>query len=758
MLTKAVLQARQLYSVLRLSPYLLVADCAITALLNWFFHGQIPTDVMTTWMGAVWLVAALLVCLWWRRYRRGPPVEGGSGDVILAGALAVAVAGLYGGAAGFMVGKVDAGGQEIIIATAAGLISAGAFARATVPPVALGWVLALNIGSIAGLLSLPGSASGVIIILLGTYDIVVVICVLSLSEMYIARLNSEAAAARQEQVIGLLLHDFEDHASNWLWESDQVGRLTRVSARMGQVLEQQPDDLLGVELSRLLTGAGRGTVSSDPPEAIRLLQRFLLGSEPFRELVVPAAIGGEIRWWVLSAKPIRNIAGAKVGWRGVGGDITESRRYEEKLRELASRDGLTGLLNRVRLQEALDEVLRGPDASCALLLLDLDNFKAVNDTLGHSVGDDLLRLLANRLQTALGPAVALARLGGDEFAVVLKGNLSEEDLRGRALSLLNRLRDPCLIGDARIEIKSSIGIAIGPHHGKTADQLFMNADVALYVAKDAGGDRAQLFGEALGEQVRHRAAMIADLGVALRDGQFFLVYQPQVESQRGTVVAFEALLRWRHPERGMISPDRFIPLAEETGQIVAIGAWVIEQACRDALLWGDDIKIAVNVSAVQLNSRGIVETVKASIDQIGFPPARLELEITETALVQDAATARTILDDFRQWGIGVALDDFGVGYSMLSYLRSFPLDKLKIDQSFVATLTEDSDAATRAIFRAIMDMAKALSLRTVAEGVDNEEKLFAVQMEKCSAIQGYLIGKPMPAADVPAFLAEWRGW
>jgi predicted signal transduction protein with EAL and GGDEF domain len=366
--------------------------------------------------------------------------------------------------------------------------------------------------------------------------------------------------------------------------------------------------------------------------------------------------------------------------------------------------------------------------------------------------------LARRFETCASPTGLLARLGGDEFALLETGIDAPQQALSVAMTLLECLREPCQIADARVEVRASIGIALAPDHGRTTNELFKNADAALYAAKELGGDRAHLFDDSLGFRLQRRLEIISDLGRALKERQFVLHYQPQVDALSGRVTTFEALLRWQHPEKGMVTPDQFIPVAEETGQIIAIGAWVLEQACRDALTWSDGLTVAVNLSAVQLNSRTIIDTVRHALALSGLPPHRLELEVTESALVQDDASAHATLSAFRAMHIEIALDDFGTGYSMLSYLRNFPFDKLKIDRSFVMTLTDTVNDGNQAIFRAIVDLAAALDLRTVAEGVDSQEKLVAVRDYGCNDVQGYLVARPMAAREIPQFLATWQSW
>jgi diguanylate cyclase (GGDEF)-like protein len=438
-------------------------------------------------------------------------------------------------------------------------------------------------------------------------------------------------------------------------------------------------------------------------------------------------------------------------------DITARKRAEAQIAHMAHHDPLTGLANRARFRECLDRRLAEvgrQGATCAVLCLDLDRFKAVNDTLGHPAGDALLRAVAARMRGRLRKQDILARLGGDEFAVLTAPVAHPAQAAAVAARLVGALHAPFRIEGHEITVGTSIGIALAPEHGRDGDTLFKNADLALYAAKDSGRDGYRFYTPAMGEAASGRQRLELDLRGALARDQFELHYQPVVDTRSLAVTGFEALIRWTHPTRGRVPPDAFIPVAEETGLIVPVGDWVLRKACEDAVRWPGDVRLAVNVSAVQLMRPGLVEGVVATLAATGLAAGRLELEITETALLRDSPAVLACLHALRGLGVRVALDDFGTGYSSLSYLRKFPLDRIKIDRSFVEAVDEPGTAA---IVGAIAGLGASLGAAVTAEGVETERQLGALRLSGCGEAQGYLFGKPAPAAEAAAFLRRGAG-
>ena len=448
---------------------------------------------------------------------------------------------------------------------------------------------------------------------------------------------------------------------------------------------------------------------------------------------------------------------AEGGWVATFEDITERRRTEARITYIAHHDSLTDLPNRVLfhkcLQTALDQHAQNSE-TVAILYLDLDQFKQVNDTLGHSAGDELLRKVASRLQTCVRKGDLVVRLGGDEFAILQTG--AEQPTSAIALSerVVEELGRPHNIEGHRVMAGTSVGIAVASPGLTAADMLIKSADIALYRAKAEGRGRYRVFETEMDTQLQARRAIEADLREALGRGEFEVFYQPLFNLEKESICGFEALLRWRHPERGMISPAVFIPIAEELGLIVAIGAWVLHQACGDAAAWPDTFKVAVNLSPVQFQNPGLVATVQRALILSELSPSRLELEITESALLQDSQTVLVMLHELGALGLRIALDDFGTGYSSLSYLRSFPFSKLKIDQSFIKDIAFRPDC--EAIVRSVNSLATTLGMTTTAEGVETDEQLERLRQVGCTEVQGFLFDRPRPVSEIERWFPSSR--
>jgi len=441
------------------------------------------------------------------------------------------------------------------------------------------------------------------------------------------------------------------------------------------------------------------------------------------------------------------------GWVATHEDVTEYRRIEARIAHMAHHDVLTELPNRVLLRERLERALEGArkGRSLAVLCLDLDRFKDINDTLGHSIGDALLKAVAHRLATCVGEADTVARLGGDEFAIVQID--AEQPVAATALAtrVIEALGQPFDLGDHQVVVGASIGIDVPSGEDSHPDQLLKNADLALYRAKGEGRGIHRFFEPAMDAHMQARCKLQLDLRKALANGEFELYYQPLVNLARDEISCFEALMRWNHPERGRVSPGEFIPLAEETGLIVPMGEWALRQACAAAATWPEHIKVAINLSAVQFKSRHLVDTVFSTLATSGLSPGRLELEITESVLLQDDDATLATLHQLRALGVRIALDDFGTGYSSLSYLRSFPFDKIKIDRCFVTDLSRAGDDSL-AILRAVAGLGTSLGIATTAEGVETEEQLARVRQEGCTEMQGFLFSPPVPVGEIARLL------
>jgi diguanylate cyclase (GGDEF)-like protein len=461
--------------------------------------------------------------------------------------------------------------------------------------------------------------------------------------------------------------------------------------------------------------------------------------------------------WKVSAHALRSTDGRFTGWNGVVSDITEQRRAESKVMHMAHHDALTGLPNRARFENIYKDVIEiyaGSDVGIHLLYIDLDGFKSVNDTLGHITGDHLLKLVCGRLREITRKSDTLARYGGDEFlllTLVSEGRAGVERLAQRICAVL---AEPFTIMDQQVMIGASIGVAVIGQDGMTLNTVLRHADLALYRAKQEGRNQAKFYEPAMDQKERERQGLKTDMRMALVEKQFRLHYQPIVSMSDNEVVAYEALLRWHHPEKGNIPPLDFIPLAEENGFIVELGAWVLNEACRQAATWNNNIRVSVNLSAVQIKSPQLLPVVVKALADSGLLPHRLDLEVTETALVEDKDAAFATLRALKALGVSISLDDFGTGYSSLAYLHEFPFDKIKIDRSFVQSCETRKQSV--AVVNAVLGLASELGMSTVAEGVETAEQLTLLSDKGCTEAQGYYLGRPKPASEIFPVEVHWE--
>jgi diguanylate cyclase (GGDEF)-like protein len=444
------------------------------------------------------------------------------------------------------------------------------------------------------------------------------------------------------------------------------------------------------------------------------------------------------------------------GWVATHEDITEQRRSEVKIEYMAHHDALTDLANRVLLNQRLEHALGARihrEEIVAVHHLDLDQFKAVNDTFGHPAGDKLLKMVADRLRGLVRASDTIARMGGDEFVIVQAPIKDPAEATSLAEQIIRSISEPFDIDGHQAMIGASVGIAVGPGDGLRPDRLLRNADLALYRAKGDGRGVFRFFQPAMDLQMQTRRLMEQDLRKALPAGEFELYYQPVVNLASNEVSGFEALIRWNHPQHGLVSPGTFIPLAEEIGFIVPMGEWVIREACATAAKWPGDARVAVNISAVQFRNPGLMQVIVGALAASGLNPTRLEIEITETVLLQNKEATLAVLHQLRALGVRIALDDFGTGYSSLTYLQSFPFDKIKIDRSFVKDITENSGSLN--IVRAVAALASGMGMTATAEGVETREQLDSITSEGCTEMQGFLFSKPLPAREIERlFLPE----
>ncbi|MFC3097607.1 EAL domain-containing protein [Alteraurantiacibacter palmitatis] len=548
-----------------------------------------------------------------------------------------------------------------------------------------------------------------------------------------------AAQERAQNRARDILSDYEEGGQGWFWETDRRAQITYVSDAVARILGTKAGDLIGRPLVALFNLANSNEASE------RTLMFHLSTRSAFKELAVRAAVDGDERWWSISGRPIYDSFNNFIGFRGAGTDLTERKRSQEEVSRLANFDSLTGLANRFRISLVLEKFLTSPHEAgraCAIFLLDLDRFKHVNDTMGHPAGDALLKQVAQRLERTIGKMGQVGRLGGDEFKVVIPGRHETQMLADLAREVINSLSQPYAIEGQRVIIGASIGVAIAPQDGEKADDLVRNADLALYAAKDGGRGRYHFYSNDLHAEAEARAQLEEDLRDAITKGDMELFYQPVVSMENEQITGFEALLRWQHPVKGWIPPDRFIGTAEDAGLITQLGEWALRTACMDLACMPPEVRVAVNVSPLQFSSPQLPAVVTQAIARAGIRPDQLELEITESVFLSDDEGTEAMFKALKRIGVRLALDDFGTGYSSLGYLKKAPFDKIKIDQSFVHGATQPG-SRNGAIIASITSLAKALGMETTAEGVETMDELELVRRHGCSHVQGYIYERPL---------------
>ncbi len=612
----------------------------------------------------------------------------------------------------YLFPSLAAGAQVITASIAAGLAIAG-LGLVVVPRSAIAWMSSFTAGVGAAVFlgrdTLPFQHMLSILFTLG----VSIFGVLSVARWAFNQLCTNADFSAQSESAGLLLQEYEQRGVGWLWQVDGENRVTYISSRMTALLGRPASQLIGHSLPSLLGGHAE-------------LGRKLLAKQPFNALEMELQTARGPRWISIVGDPIVDTAGRFEGFRGVGTDVTEMRQTQERLTHLANVDVLSGLPNRGRVRQLLGEALRTATTTnvpCAILFLDLDKFKPVNDTFGHPKGDAVLRAVAKRLVDEVGSDGHVGRMGGDEFAIVVADAQSRKMVEHLADRIIRSVREPYMIDQTEISIGVSIGCAFGPIDGATVDDLILKADLALYDAKGAGRGCAKYFSSALQSEQEDRVRLETDLRQAIGARQFHLVFQPLINAKSQKLVGFEALIRWNHPQRGLVPPNAFIPVAEETGLMSAIGDWVIDEACRAAATWPDFITVALNISPKQIVMPALPNTVSEALARYKLPGNRIELEVTEGIFLGDNGGTLDTLRRLRSLGVGIALDDFGTGYSSIGYLNKAVFHKLKIDGSFVREA--GSRPENVAIIQSIVQLANSFRMQVTAEGVETSRGLRA---------------------------------
>jgi diguanylate cyclase (GGDEF)-like protein len=754
----AIFRGQQFHFVVQLIPLAVLPSVGLLISGSWWFWNVGDRTIMLT-LASIQLIDGAISMTMWRR-RRGQPRDTPVADstvwlmmsTLALSAVTWSVLTVY----LFSASNFD---QKVILLSVIGsVLTCGSWFYAVLPHLALTWMFTMSIGLMLGLGLTQWHDYPALPLLLLFYMVVLAWVVLISSRLFMRGLRTELALDQQRQLVGLLLNDFEENASDWLWEISATGHLRYASSRLAAMMGQPLDNILDRSLVELLAEvAPPGDDHAPSPQ--QSLLKALAEDVPFRDLTVPVILAGQRRWWALSAKPLRDAQGVLLGWRGVGSDVTIVREHTIELTRLASIDPLTGLANRYQFNQRLVAHFSRPTlvASCMLMLLDLDHFKTVNDSLGHMAGDELLCEVARRLSANIEPDMLLARLGGDEFALMVEGVSDHERIKALGERLQKALLQPCVISQQRLEVHASIGVGLAPHDGNSAAALLKASDMALYAAKAAGRNTLRFFEAEMESEAHDRLELLEQMREGLDGQQFVVHYQPQTDLRTGVLLGFEALVRWEHPTRGLLQPGRFITLAEDSRLIVRLGRWVLHQACKDAMTWPGNLRVSVNVSAVEFDRTDVIHSVTEAVRLSGLPHRRLEIELTESTLLQDSESIIEVLTELRRLGVRTALDDFGTGFSSLAYLRRFPLDQLKIDQSFVRPLGQMEDCASHrnaeAIVQAIHGLAQALGMETTAEGVETQAQRDVLQRIGCHVGQGYLFAKPMDRRQMEAYLA-----
>ncbi len=634
--------------------------------------------------------------------------------------------------------------QAMLGMLAAGMMAAVTLTCATLPQAARAFIAPTAIGVFIAFAQHGGIESWVTIAFLLSYCVALERTITVNFDHHLERLigqirltENAALAEENAATVRLLLNDFEEHSADWLWEVDRNGCILDPNPRFAQAAERPLEMLVGLELLALLSNCPERDILDDHLRMMR----------PFRDISVPLMVSGEQRWWSLSGHPFEGNDG-KLRLRGVATDISATKNAEVKVAYMAHYDGLTDLPNRFLFSDTLNRALHRQKAGTdtAVLSLDLDHFKSINDTLGHPAGDALLQVVSRRIEFCLKERDIVARMGGDEFAILLTNVKDRSAIERVTKRILKAINEPIEIEGHQVVSAASIGIAIAPVDGQSAEGLMKNVDLALYSAKANGRNRYAFFEAAMDDAAQARRMVEIDLRGAMSRDELALHYQPLIDVQSGQTVAYEALLRWHHPERGLVMPDDFIPVAEETGLIVQLGEWVIRNAVAEAARWPAHLSVSINLSPLQIKSSSLIPTIVNTIAATEIEPSRIEFEITESVLMHETEVNLATLHRLHAIGVRIALDDFGTGYSSLNYLRAFPFDKIKIDRCFVEDV--DSREDCQAIVRAVTGLASSLGMVTTAEGVENAEQLDQLRIEGCTQVQGFLFSKAVAVGDL----------
>lgn len=729
------LLAEQISENFRYAPLATFAGVFNAVLLTAAFWSHHNHFILLAWLAAI-LTAALIR---FRNIRGINPLEEAPETVEkhanLIHVSALMTGAIWGLGIAYFSSHSSFGDYVLLIMICSGMMGASVTTYTSMGRAGALFVMPLAMGGAMALLNNPDVPLGPALLLLACYAALLLRGGARREEKFAIRVKAREELRTSGETVQLLLNDFESQSSDWLWNTSAEGRIMAPSDRFSDAAGRGPELLVDMDFIDLF----------EPSPERSILATKLANIHGFRNLTLELSVNDEPHWWTISAQP-----DGLGGMRGVASDVTSHKQAEERISYMAHYDGLTDLANRYQFNEALKRHLhrhrRGNGKQLSVLFLDLDFFKSVNDALGHPVGDGLLCDAARRIEQTVESQDFVARLGGDEFAVLLHGadaNMRAEEV---ATQIVKALAQPFEIEGHAVVISSSIGVAHYEDGITEPAELMKRADQALYSAKEEGRNQFAMFAPEMDESAQKRRRLEVDLRSAIGANEFELYYQPLINIESGETVSYEALIRWNHPERGIVMPDDFIPLAEETGLIVQLGEWVIRNAIHDATQWPDTIRVSVNLSPAQMRSAALIGVIVNALASSGLSPNRLELEITENVLLQGTEVNIATLHKLRDLGIRISLDDFGTGYSSLNYLRKFPFDKIKIDRCFVNELEDNPDCL--AIIRAVTDLARSLGMTTTAEGVEDAGQLDTLRGEGCHEAQGFLFSKASKLSEL----------
>lgn len=742
-----LVRAEQIASMIKLTPGMMVGNIVgVVIFLVTFWHSQAMIPVVIWGVFVVGL--ALLSLRSWIDMRGKPLRKRASHRAVSHASINAIILGAIWGALPIIgLSTGTASSHLLVYVMMTGMICGGGFALSAMPQAVISFLIPVMIGSTIGLTQIADYMQMFVSVLFVTFSGIIVMASLAHARTFIGRILAQSESDVRGEVIGMLLKNFEENSSDWLWSSDSYGEIELASPRFAEAAGRTVNKLIGMRFLNLFATAtstnhrGFGTIL----EAMRMRSAF-------RDIELPVLVDDKEVWWRITGQAFFDEHGIFTGYRGVCSDITRQKTVEAKVTFLAHNDALTGVANRSRFNEHLVTSLTRMaryGLGFTVLYIDLDQFKAVNDTKGHDVGDRLLIEVARRFSLSLRDNDILARLGGDEFAIILPNTTDSSFAEKIAQQLIDCIGEPIEIGLDILSIGASIGIAMAPADGVEAGQIMRNADLALYRAKNDGRRTYRMFEEEMDKRSQERRVLEFDLGMALAKNELELCYQPLMNVESGEPTGFEALIRWNHPLRGQIPPATFIPIAEQTGLIKAIGEWVLNEACRTASQWPDHMMVAVNLSPRQFDSDRLVTSVREALTKAGLRANRLELEITESLLIDNLEHVTETLHALKALGVSIAMDDFGTGYSSLAYLWKFPFDKIKIDRSFVSAI--ESDQAARDILRTIATLGETLKMRITAEGVETKEQADFLQ-DIAHQLQGFYFAKPIAEENLAAFM------